>query len=104
METITNAFVYRERINALRKRKLEQINEKLEIEGHLNEDDYGRVVPPKDKWKPIPNHADGHFYGMTGWCDNFTDLMKNHPVYIDPNDAFSGRWVYFMSRMIPRLS
>lgn len=92
-------FFYQECLNALKKRKLEQIDEKLAVEGHLDEDDYGRVVPPKDAWKPIPNHADGHFYGIDGWSQNFISLMNAHPTYVDANDAFAGRWMYFMSRM-----
>jgi formate C-acetyltransferase len=99
MRSIINKTPYQNRLDILKKRKLEQIGEKLAKEGPLNEDDYGRVVPPKDTWKPIPNHADGHFYGMDGWCENFTSLMKVHPVYVDANDAFAGRWMYFMSRM-----
>ncbi|MCG8582186.1 MAG: pyruvate formate lyase family protein, partial [Bacteroidales bacterium] len=31
--------------------------------------------------------------------NNFCDLMQNHSVYVDANDAFAGRWMYFMSRM-----
>jgi len=100
MKTTTNSFsIYQERLDLLKKKKLEQIKEKLAVEGHLDEDDYGRVVPPKGAWTPIPNHADGHFYGMDGWCENFVSLMKAHPTYVDPNDAFAGRWMYFMSRM-----
>lgn len=99
MNPTAEKFRYKERLDLLKKRKLEQIQEKLEKEGPLDEDDYGRVVPPKDAWQPIPNHADGNFYGMDGWLENFTSLMESHPVYVDPNDAFAGRWMYFMSRM-----
>ena len=99
MENQNSFFFYQQCLDALKRRKLEQIDEKLAIEGHLDEDDYGRVVPPKDAWKPIPNHPDGHFYGMDGWSQNFTSLMNSHPVYVDANDAFAGRWMYFMSRM-----
>ncbi|MCP9610707.1 pyruvate formate lyase family protein [Coprobacter tertius] len=95
-------FRYQPLIDWLRKKKLEQIDEKIKKEGSLNEDDYGRVVPPEKAWKPIPNHPDGHFYGLDGWCTNFVSLMQNHPVYVDPHDAFAGRWMYFMSRMTPK--
>lgn len=95
----TDVFKYQSRLDALKQRKLEQINEKIVKEGPLDEDDYGRVVPPKGAWRPIPNHKDGHFYGMDGWLMNFVSLMLNHPVYVDPNDAFAGRWMFFMSRM-----
>jgi len=56
-------------------------------------------VPPKGHWNSIPNHPDGSFYGLDGWTNNFCNLMEHHPVYVDPNDAFAGRWMYFMSRM-----
>ena len=92
-------FKFKERINILRNKKLAQTQDKIKIEGLLDEDDYGRIVPPKNHWKSIPNNPDGSFYGLDGWTNNFCDLMKNHPVYIDPNDAFAGRWMYFMSHM-----
>jgi len=99
MDTLIAGYKYQERLDTLKRRKMEQINEKLTVEGHLDEDDYGRVVPPKDAWKTIPNRPDGNFYGPDGWCENFVSLMENHPAYVDPNDAFAGRWMYFMSRM-----
>lgn len=95
----TKIFRYHSRIEILKKKKLAQTKEKIEAEGLLDEDDYGRVVPPKNHWSPRSNHQDGSFYGLEGWTDNFCDLMEHHPVYVDPNDAFAGRWMYFMSRM-----
>lgn len=91
---------YIERMKRLRKRKLEQTQEKVEQEGGLDEDDYGRIVPPMDfSWNIRPNHNDGSFYGFEGWADNFYDLMDHHPVYIDSDDAFCGKWMFFLSRM-----
>lgn len=87
------------RLYALRGKKLAQTKEKIAAEGLLDEDDYGRVVPPKGLWDIIPNHPDGSFYGYDAWTDNFCSLMAVHPVYIDPDDAFCGRWMYFMSKM-----
>lgn len=87
------------RLYALREKKLAQTKEKIRVEGLLDEDDYGRIVPPKGLWDTIPNHPDGSFYGYDAWTDNFCSLMKVHPVYIDPDDAFCGRWMYFMSKM-----
>lgn len=92
-------FKYEDRINALKDRKRKQTEEKIRVEGLLDEDDYGRVVPPKDHWNSISNHPDGSFYGLEGWTNNFCDLMEHHPVYVDPNDAFAGRWMFFLSRM-----
>lgn len=95
------ARIYDERIARLRARKLAQTKEKIEKEGLLDEDDYGRVVPPPGLWKIQPNHPDGSFYGYEAWCENFCNLMGVHPLYIDPDDAFAGRWMYFMSKMRP---
>lgn len=95
-----NKLGYEERIRILRERKLEQTKRKVETEGGLNEDDYGRIVPPDDfKWDMIPNNKDGSFYGYEGWSENFYDLMSKHPIYVDSIDAFSGKWMFFLSRM-----
>ena len=50
---------YEQKIANLRMRKLAQTQEKIEKEGLLDEDDYGRVVPPENLWNIIPNHPDG---------------------------------------------
>lgn len=88
-----------DKIKALRSKKIEQTKEKIRVEGILDEDDYGRVVPPANSWNIIPNHEDGSFYGFDAWTENFCNLMEVHPVYVDTNDAFAGRWMYFMSKM-----
>ena len=62
---------YQEKISRLRLAKLQQTQEKIEKEGLLDEDDYGRIVPPKDLWNIIPNHPDGSFYGFDAWTENF---------------------------------
>lgn len=93
--------VYMKRLQNLKQRKLDQTEEKIRKEGLLDEDDYGRVVPPEGLWHVKPNHPDGSFYGYDAWADNFCSLMDVHPVYLDPDDAFAGRWMYFMSKMRP---
>lgn len=40
------SFDYNKRIKLLKKRKLDQTQEKIDMEGGLDEDDYGRVVAP----------------------------------------------------------
>lgn len=92
---------YDGRIESLRQRKLNQTKEKIEVEGLLDEDDYGRVVHDDSLWHIMPNSPDGSFYGYQAWTDNFCSLMDVHPVYVDANDAFAGRWSYFMSKMRP---
>lgn len=93
--------IYENRIKRLKQKKLEQTAEKIRIEGLLDEDDYGRIVPPEGVWKIKPSHEDGSFYGYDAWADNFCSLMHVHPVYVDPDDAFAGRWMFFMSKMRP---
>lgn len=75
--------IYKQRIDRLREKKIQQTEEKLEYEGFLDEDDYGRVVPTFE-WHIIPNADDGNFYGASGWAENFYDLMTHHDIYDDP--------------------
>ncbi|MBO4491262.1 MAG: formate acetyltransferase [Lentisphaeria bacterium] len=96
----TETFDYHKRLALLRERKLEQTAEKVAKEGGLDEDDYGRVVPPDYfKFKITPNNPDGHFYGYSGWTENFTRLLAEHPLYVDPLDAFVGRGFFFLIRL-----
>lgn len=75
---------YLDRIAVLKQKKLEQTQQKVDVEGGLDEDDYGRIVPPDGfEWKIIPNHENGSFYGYDGWSRNFCDLMEKHPWYVD---------------------
>lgn len=96
----TEKFTYRKRLRLMRERKLEQTREKVEKEGGLNEDDYGRVVPPDYfRFQIKPNHPDGKFYGYSGWTENYTRLLAEHPLYCDPMDAFLGRGFFFLIRL-----
>ncbi len=90
---------YTSKIHRLKSEKLKQTQEKIDREGLLDEDDYGRIVPPQGLWEVIPNHPNGSFYGFKAWTDNFCSLMDVHPVYVTEYDAFAGRWMYFMSKM-----
>lgn len=93
---------YKERLERLREKKLSQTKEKLKRMGYQDEDDYGMVLPPEDfTWKPPATHPDGSFFGASMWGKNFRSLMEHHPVYIDPDDAFAGRWMFMLSRMRP---
>ncbi|MFV0412164.1 MAG: pyruvate formate lyase family protein [Oscillospiraceae bacterium] len=95
----TESFDYNKRIQLLKKRKLRQTEEKIELEGGLDEDDYGRVIPPDDfSFEFTPTHDNGSFYGYKGWTENYTRLLKAHPLYCDPLDAFVGRGFFFITR------
>ncbi|MDR1626250.1 MAG: formate acetyltransferase [Spirochaetia bacterium] len=92
-------FTLDKRIRLLKKRKLEHTQEKIDAEGGLDEDDYGRVVAPEDfSFEITPTHANGSFYGYRGWTANYTRLLAAHPLYCDPLDAFVGRGFFFLTR------
>ena len=92
--------MYTRRITALVERKKQQTREKLQILGPRDEDDYGLVLPPDGFRCELPVRDEtGSFSGSYAWGKNFRYLMEHHPVYIDPNDALAGRWMFMLSRM-----
>ena len=91
---------FSQRIRILRERKFEDTKDKKGIRSFADGDDYGAVAPPEDyHFTPISNHENGSFYGYEGWSQNFYKLMSEHPVFIDPVDAFACRWMNCMSWM-----
>lgn len=94
---------YQERIERLRARKEAQTMQKLEKNGYMDEDDYGSVLPPENIQIPIEFNDPVHktFYGAKLWGKNFRALMERHPVYVDPDDALAGRWMYILQRLRP---
>ncbi|HOF86539.1 MAG TPA: pyruvate formate lyase family protein [Armatimonadota bacterium] len=95
-------MTYEQRLDRLRARKLAQTREKLARLGAQDEDDYGNVPPPAEfRWTPPCADADGAFHGAAAWGKNFRDLLEHHPVYLDPDDALAGRWMFMLSRMRP---
>ena len=98
----TSQLTYSERLKILRKKKLQQTQAKLEVQGYVDEDDYGTVLPPDGfEWKPTATHPSGSWHGVRAWGENFSSLMKHHPVYVDPVDAMAGRCMFFLNRMRP---
>ena len=93
-------MTYTTRLQKLVDAKHKQTREKLDKLGTRDEDDYGCVSPPDDfKWQAPEQDDNGSFAGAKAWGKNFRSLMENHPVYIDPNDALAGRWMFMLSRM-----
>jgi len=88
---------YDERIAVLRERKLEETRAKSSMKVYQDGDDYGSIPAPEDyRFHCVPNHPNGSWYGYEGWSTNFARLMSEHPVYIDPVDAFTCRWMFSM--------
>lgn len=91
---------YDARMARLIARKIEQTRDKQEALGARDEDDYGLVLPPKSFTPDLPvRDAAGQFSGARAWAANFRWLMEHHPLYIDPDDAIAGRWMFMLSRM-----
>lgn len=95
----TETFDYDKRIRLLRERKIAETAAKAK-EGGADEDDYGLIVLP-DEYRPelIPNHPDGSFYGYSGWTENYCKILSEHPLYVDPLNAFVGKNFVFLARL-----
>ena len=94
---------YRERIAILRDRKIEDTQDKASYRPFADGDDYGAIMPPEGfTFEPYINHENGSWYGYDGWSRNFSKLLSEHPVFIDPCDAFPNRWMNCMSWLKPR--
>ena len=93
-------FTYDERIALLRKRKIAQTEEKARA-GGANEDDYGLIVQDEFRYKLRPNHENGSIYGYSAWVENYCAILREHPLYCDPLDAFVGKGFLFLERLRP---
>lgn len=93
---------YAGRIARLVAKKKEQTLAKYRRFGKADEDDYGYVLPPEEFMRtfrfPVLDE-NGSFHGVSAWAKNYRALLEAHPVYVDPDDALAGRWMFMMSRM-----
>ena len=94
-------FSYSRRIALLRQRKIAQTEEKARL-GGANEDDYGVVAQDVFAFQLKPNHENGSIYGYRAWTENYCRLLSQHPLYVDPLDAFVGKGFVFMERLRPK--
>ncbi len=97
---VEETFDYDKRIQLLRKRKVEQTEEKAR-NGGANEDDYGLIVQNEFQYKLKPNHENGSIYGYKAWTENYCAILDSHPLYCDPLDAFVGKGFLFLERLRP---
>jgi len=118
VEVIEN-ITYTDRLEALRAEKLRQTQEKQEVIGSMDHDDWALILPPPEfreivrtmssSGMPITdclikgveiksNHPSGGWFGPKAVGANFRALLEAHPVYIDPHSSLAGGYmVNFMS-------
>ncbi|MCL4505315.1 MAG: formate acetyltransferase [Chloroflexi bacterium] len=116
-------LTYDQRIDALRATKMRITQEKQQIIGSMNHDDWGLILPPADRREivqtmsasgmPITdaliagfqvqsNHPSGGFFGPKAVGANYRALLEQHPVYIDPVSSLAGGYMAnFMSYRKP---
>ena len=99
---VASVLSYDQRLEALRKTKIEHTIAK-QAEGAWDNDDHGRILPPADyAFVPEPNHPSGGFFGPVAVGANFRRLLETHPVYVDPMASIAGGYmIYFMKLRQP---
>lgn len=111
VETTVKQLTYLERLEALRTTKLDHTREKQEVVGSMDHDDWALILPPPERrkivqaistsgmpitdvllegYEPKANHPSGGFFGPKAVGENFGDLMRAHPPYVDPLASLLG--------------
>lgn len=86
-------LTYQDRLNALRKTKIEHTLIKKKQNGYTDLDDFGTVpLPEHYEIEPYYNSENGSFYGLDGMSENFCRVLDAHPAYVDPMELLCGRW------------
>lgn len=86
-------LTYKERIDAMRRTKIEHTLAKKVQNGFTDLDDFGTVPLPEDYYvEPWYNSENGSFYGLDGMSENFCRVLGAHPAYVDPMEMLCGRW------------
>ena len=87
-------LTYQDRLDAMRRTKIEHTLAKKEQNGYTDLDDFGTVPLPEDYYvEPWYNSENGSFYGLEGMSENFCRVMAAHPAYVDPMEMLCGRWM-----------
>jgi pyruvate-formate lyase len=114
---------FQRRLDALRATKMAQTQEKWQVIGAMDHDDWALVLPPPEHREVVQtisgsgvpitdvilrgfeiesNGPGGGFFGPRACGRNFRRLLDTHPVYIDPNSSLAGAYmVNFMSYRKP---
>jgi len=105
---------YQQRLEALHDTKLAHTQEKLEIIGTMDYDDWGLILPPeayREMVKSVSgsgvevtevrikgvhiksNHPSGGFFGPKITGENYRALLEVHPPYVDPISSLAGGYM-----------
>ncbi len=90
--------LYQEKIDGIRKLKLDQTAEKVRRNGRtMNGDDKG-LIPISDviTYEPEYNHPKG-VMGPVACGKNYRKMLEVHPIFIDVNNALPGGWMMTFS-------
>lgn len=107
-------LTFEQRLQMLRATKLQQTQEKQQVLGAMDYDDWALILPPPERRKLIKtisssgipindclldgfelqsNHPSGGFFGPRAVGANFRALLEAHPVYIDPVSSLAGGYM-----------
>jgi pyruvate-formate lyase len=93
-------LTYRERIEALRRTKMEHTLIKIQrmkeagATGSMDSDDNGSVpLPHGREYHIIANHPCGDAFGLRANARSYRAVLESHPTYIDPMNALAGAWM-----------
>lgn len=105
---------FSDRIEAIRRSKLEQTREKQRVVGSMDFDDHALILPPVERRETVrsvsgsgveiadvlikgvtmeKNHPCGGFFGAKAVGSNFRRLLESHPPYIDPMSSLAGGYM-----------
>lgn len=92
---IDRTNLYETRIRALHRAKLEHTDEKIARYGSFDVDDHGYIPWTEPiPFEPVSSHPSGGCWGMKDIGESFRRWLEVHPVYIHPQSAIAGAWVY----------
>ncbi|MBN1247466.1 MAG: pyruvate formate lyase family protein, partial [Anaerolineae bacterium] len=112
--TSVGTLTYQERMDRLRATKMDQTQEKQEVIGSMDHDDWALILPPPDRrkivqamstsgmpitdcllegYEPKSNHPGGGFFGPKIVGENYGQLLREHPVYLDPLSSLAGGYM-----------
>ncbi len=91
----TAEISYQERIDALRQTKSEHTGQQVKQRGYYDVDDDGRIPWEEEiPFEPQTNHPAGVCRGIRCIGENFRAWLQVHPVYIHPQSALAGAWIF----------